>query len=245
MKILPILPIAVALFVSSAAASAQAVQGRLVGRDTQAPVRGGTVHLIGEDSQAVALTLTDNAGRFTLQAPRPGRYWMLARAPGYETSETDVFAVGAQGSRVRFVISRPVVLDTVTAVAISGADRLWHGGFRQRMSRNISGRFITAAEIERWNYIQVADALRSVAALEVVYAPRGPRVRLRNPVSLLSACWTQMYLNGMRVDAEAINTIPAADVEGIEVYTRGDAPAEYNSSMGAACGVVVVWLKAR
>lgn len=246
MKILPILLVAASLLVSSAAASAQAVQGRLVGRETQVPVRGGTVHLIGEDSQAVARTLTDDRGRFVLQAPRPGQYWMLARAPGYETSETDLFAVGAEGARVSFVIGRPPVrLETVTAVGISPADRWWHGGYRQRMSRNISGRFITAEEIERWNYIQVADALRSVAALEVVYSPRGPRVRLRNPVSLLSACWTQMYLNGMRVDAEAINTIPASDVEGIEVYTRGDAPAEYNSSMGAACGVVVVWLKAR
>jgi hypothetical protein len=56
---------------------------------------------------------------------------------------------------------------------------------------------------------------------------------------------TMMYLNGMRVDQEAINNLPAADIEGIEVYTRGDAPAEYNSSMGSACGVVVVWLKVR
>ena len=144
-----------------------------------------------------------------------------------------------------FVISRPVVLDTVTAVGVSGADRWWYGGFHQRMARNVSGRFITAEQIERWNYIEVADALRSVPSLEVVYSPRGPRVRLRYSVSIRSACWTMMYLNGMRVDAEAINGIPAADVEGIEVYTRGDAPAEYNSSMGAACGVVVVWLKAR
>ena len=228
-----------------AVASAQAVQGRLIGRETQAPVRGGTVHLIAADSQAVALALTDAEGRFTLQAPRPGRYWMLARAPGYETSETDAFAVGAEGARVSFVIGRRVVLDTVTAVGISAADRWWYGGFRQRMRRNAGGRFITAEQIERWNYRQVADALRSVPSLELVYTPRGPRTRMRHPVSILTSCWTNMYLNGMRVDQEAVQHIDAADVAGIEVYTRGDAPAEYNSSMGAACGVVVVWLRAR
>ncbi len=245
MRILPIFLVSAFLLIPSTA-FAQTVQGRLIANETQAPVRGGTVHLVAADSQAVALALTDAVGRFTLQAPRPGRYWMLARAPGYEASETDLFAVGAEGTRVRFVISRPpVVLDTVTAVGISPADRWWYGGFRQRMARNISGRFITAEEIERWNYIEVADALRSIPSLEVVYGPRGPRVRMRNPVSLLSACWTMMYLNGMRVDAEAINTISAADVEGIEVYTRGDAPAEYNSSMGSVCGVVVVWTRAR
>ncbi|HEX5871221.1 MAG TPA: carboxypeptidase regulatory-like domain-containing protein, partial [Longimicrobium sp.] len=214
-------------------------------RETQAPVRGGTVHLMSADSQAVALALTDAGGRFTLQAPRPGRYWMLARAPGYETSETDAFAVGAEGARVSFVIGRRVVLDTVTAVGISAADRWWYGGFRQRMRRNAGGRFITAEQIERWNYRQVADALRSVPSLELVYTPRGPRTRMRHPVSILTSCWTNMYLNGMRVDQEAVQHIDAADVAGIEVYTRGDAPAEYNSSMGAACGVVVVWLRAR
>ncbi|HEX6368316.1 MAG TPA: carboxypeptidase regulatory-like domain-containing protein [Longimicrobium sp.] len=244
MKLL--LEAALLLLLLPAPACAQAVQGRLIGRETQAPVRGGTVHLISADSQAVALALTDARGRFTLQAPRPGQYWMLARAPGYEMSETDLFAVGAEGTRVRFVIDRPaVVLDTVTAVGISPADRWWYGGFHARMARNSSGRFITAKEIERWNYIQVADALRSIPSLEVLYGPGGPYVRLKYAVSLRSACMTMMYLNGMRVDQQAINNIPAADIEGIEVYTRGDAPAEFNSSMGSACGVVVVWLKAR
>jgi hypothetical protein len=239
------IPLLIAALLLPATASAQVVQGRLIARETQAPVRGGAVHLMTADSQAVAVALTDDAGRFTLQAPRPGRYWMLARAPGYAASETDAFAVEAEGARVSFVIGRPVVLDTVTAVGISWADRRRYGGFHERMRRNASGRFITAKEIERWNYIQVADALRSIPSLEVLYGPGGPYVRLKYAVSLRSACMTMMYLNGMRVDQQAINNLPAADIEGIEVYTRGDAPAEYNSSMGSSCGVVVVWLKAR
>lgn len=233
-------------FFSPASVDAQAVQGRLIGRETQAPVRGGTVYLMAADSQAVALALTDARGRFILQAPRPGRYWMLARAPAYETSETDLFAVGAEGTRVSFVIGRPpVVLDTVTAVGINPADRWWYGGFHERMARNVSGRFITAEQMERWGYVQVLDALRSIPSLEVVYGARGSGVRLRNPVSFVSHCWTSMYLNGMRVPGEAIHHLSAADVEGIEVYTRGDVPAEFNSSMGSACGVVVVWTRAR
>jgi hypothetical protein len=241
-----LVPLCLAGLAMPARTHAQAVQGRLVGRETEAPVRGGTVHLIGADSQVVALALTDGAGRFTLQAPGPGRYWMLARAPGYESSETDLFTVGAQGARVSFVIGRPpVVLKTVTAVGMNPADRWRYGGFHDRMARNSGGRFISARDIERWHYIEVVDALRSIPALEVVYGSRGPRVRLRNPVSIMGQCWTSMYLNGMRVDGEAIHHLPAADVEGIEVYTRGDAPAQFNSSMGASCGVVVVWTRAR
>ncbi len=237
--------IILALLIAPAAA-AQAVQGRLVAQETQVPVHGGTVHLLSADSQAVARAITDARGRFTLQAPRPGRYWMLARAPGYETSQTDLFAVGAQGTRVSFVIGRsPIVLDTVTAVGISPADRWWYGGFHERLARHSSGRFITAEQMERWGYVQVTDALRSIPNLEVVPFAGGAGARLRHPVTLLTNCWANVYLNGMRVDWQAISSFSPADIEGIEVYTHGDAPAEYNSSMGAACGVVVVWLKAR
>ena len=242
---LPTIPLLIAALLLPAAASAQAVQGRLIARETQAPVRGGAVHLMSADSQAVALALTDDAGRFILQAPRPGRYWMLARAPGFAASETDAFAVGAEGARVSFVIGRPVVLDTVTAVGISWADRRRYGGFRDRMRWNIGGRFITAEQMERWNYRQVSDALRSIPSLEMVYTPQGPRTRMRHPVSIRTSCLTIMYLNGMRVDQDAVQYIDAADVAGIEVYTRGDAPAEYNSSMGATCGVVAVWTRVR
>ena len=134
------------LTLAPAASAAQAVQGRLIGRETQLPVRGGTVHLMSADSLVAGEARTDSAGRFTLQAPRPGRYWLLGHAPGYEESETDLFNVDAQGTRVSFVIGRAAVaLDTVTATATSvgDADRLWYGGFHQRMRENQGGRFIT------------------------------------------------------------------------------------------------------
>jgi Carboxypeptidase regulatory-like domain/TonB-dependent Receptor Plug Domain len=234
-----------ALLLLPAALHAQPVQGRLVASETQAPVHGGTVHLLSADSQAVSTALTDASGRFTLQAPEPGRYWMLARAPGYETSQTDLFSVGAEGMRLRFVIARPpVVLDTVTAVGVSRLDRLY-GGFHQRMRNNSGGRFITGEQIEKWGYVHVTDALRSVSNLELVYVPGGAAARLRHPISLLTSCWTNVYLNGMRVDWQSIQSFSPADIEGIEVYTNGAAPAEFNSSMGAACGVVLFWTKSR
>lgn len=235
-----------------AAAPAQAVQGRLVGRETQAPVRGGTVHLMAADSQVVGEARTDSAGQFTLQAPRPGSYWLLGSAPGYDESETDLFAVEAQGTRVSFVIGRSaVVLDTVTATSVGSEDRLWYGGFHQRMRENQGGRFITHEQIDRQRHVQLADLLRQVPGLEVQIGARSDfsdsrlmRVRLRQPLSFRD-CWSIFYLNGMRVDSEAVQGINPAEIEGVEIYTNGVVPAQFNSSMGAACGVIVIWTQAR
>jgi hypothetical protein len=203
------------------------------------------------DSQVVAQAQTDSAGRFALAAPRPGSYWLLGSAPGYEDSETDQFPVGAEGTRVSFVIGRaPVVLETVTATGVSSADRLWYGGFHQRMSENNGGRFITAEQIDRQRWVQMVDLLRSIPSFEVIVGAGGGdsrsfRVRLRHPLSIRGQCWTNIYLNGMRVEAESIQNLNPAEIEGMEVYTHGAIPAQFSSSMGSACGVIVIWMKAR
>lgn len=243
-----------ALALTPAASAAQAVQGRLIGRETQAPVPGGTVHLMAADSQVVAQAPTDSAGRFTLRAPRPGSYWLLGSAPGYEASETDLFGVAAEGARVSFVIGRAaVVLDTVTATTshAGDADRLWYGGFHQRLAQNQGGRFITREEIDRQRHIQLQDILRQVPSLGVQIGARSDfsdsrlmRVRLRHALSFRD-CWSIFYLNGMRVDSESVQNINPAEIEGIEIYTNGVVPAQFNSSMGAACGVIVIWTQAR
>jgi hypothetical protein len=253
MKLPAILLLAASLSLP-AAAFAQQVQGRLIGRETQAPVRGGTVHLMAADSQVAGQAQTDSAGRFTLQAPRPGRYWLLGRAPGYEESETDLFAVEAQGTRVSFVIGRSaVVLDTVTATttSVGDADRLWYGGFHRRMSENQGGRFITRQQIDRQRYVELVDVLRSVPSLEVTMVashnwsnPGRLFVRLRHPISFRH-CWSIFYLNGQQVEPESVEGINPAEIEGIEIYTHGTVPAQFNSSTGAACGVIVIWMQAR
>ena len=244
-----------ALALAPAASAAQAVQGRLIGRETQTPVRGGTVHLMAADSQVVGQAQTDSTGTFTLMAPRPGSYWLLGSAAGYQPSETDLFPVGSQGTRVSFVIGRAaVVLDTVTATATSvgDADRLWYGGFYQRLAENRGGRFITRQQIDRQRYVELVDVLRSVPSLEVSMAsshnwsnPGRLFVRLRHPVSIRNHCWTLFYLNGQQVEPESVEGINPAEIEGIEIYTNGAIPAQFNTSMGAACGVVVIWMTAR
>jgi hypothetical protein len=236
------------MLVLPAAASAQTVMGRLVSRETQVAVSGGMVSLVGADSQVVARELTDSSGIFSLQAPGLGSYYLVATAPGYEMSETDYFPVGAEGRRMTFVIGRPAVqLEAITVEAQGNtrADRLWHGGFYERMRQRGGGRFIARQEIEQWRPTHVSDLLRRIPALDVrvgQVAGRRLAVRLRQALSIRGQCWSMFYLNGMPVESEAVDMLDPDDIEGIEVYTTGAVPAQFNA-VGSACGVIAVWLR--
>jgi hypothetical protein len=215
---------------------------------------GGTVHLVNVDSQVVAQALTDASGAFALQAPVPGSYFLLARAPGHEASETDLFDVGDAGRRVTFVIGRaPVRLDPVAvdARAETRENRLWYGGFYDRMrQRRDGGRFLSREQIEAARPQHVADLLRRFPSLEVrvggygEFVGRRLAVRLRQPLSIRSQCWSVFYLNAQRVEPDAVDTLDPADIEGIEVYANGSVPAQFNA-VGSACGVIAIWLRAR
>jgi hypothetical protein len=233
---------------------AQVVSGRLLSREASAAVPGGTVHLVGTDSQVVAQSRTDAMGAFVLQAPRPGRYFLLAEAAGYEASETDYVAVGAEGKSVSFMIGRaPVQLEAlrVDAAANSREDRLWYGGFYQRKNeRGTSGRFFEREQIDREQPQSIADLLRRVPSLDVrtgghgEFAGRRLLVRPRAALSIRTACWSTFFLNGMRVEVEAVEALNPSEIEGIEVYANGGVPAQFNV-VGSACGVIAIWLRAR
>lgn len=238
------------LLLAPAAARAQPVQGRLLSRETNDILVGGTVHLVSVDSQIVAQALTDETGTFSLVAPAPGSYFLMGRAPGHEASTTDYFEVGERGRRVSFMISRPPYrLETVSVEARAGTreDRLWYGGFYTRMRDRSSGRFMPREQIEESRSQHISDLLRRFPSLDVRMdgaAGRRMAVRLRQPLSITSQCWTAFYLNGMPVEVEAVDALHPDDIEGIEVYANGVAPPQF-SGASAACGVIAVWLRAR
>lgn len=236
------IPLLILLLALPAAASAQAVQGRLLARENNAALAGGTVQLVGADSQMVAQALTDQTGTFTLQAPAPGRYFLLGAAPGYEASETDYFVVGAQGKRVSFVIGRAAGQVDTGAQPAAGA----YGGFYERMGkRGGNGRFFSRERIDELKPQSVADLLRRVSSLEVrAEGGAGLAVRPRQALSIRTGCWSTFYLNGMRVEGDAVVGLNPLDVEGVEVYTHGSVPAQFNA-VGSACGVVGIWLRSR
>lgn len=226
-----------------ALADAQIVRGRLMDQERNAPLVGGSVTVVDADSQVVAQGLTDATGVFDLPVPAPGSYFLMGRAPGYEPAQTDLFEVRGEGRLVAFVIRRtPVRLDSVTVHA--GRDT--YGGFHDRMrQRGGNGRFFSRENIEAMRPQTIADLLRRVPNLEVIAeGGHSLAVRPRQALSIRSGCWSNFYLNGMRVEADAVVGLSPENIEGVEVYTHGSMPAQF-SAVGSACGVVAVWLRTR
>ncbi|HWP37873.1 MAG TPA: carboxypeptidase-like regulatory domain-containing protein, partial [Gemmatimonadales bacterium] len=70
----------------AATAHAQAVRGVLVERGNNRPIRGAFVVLLDEQDAEVARVLTDDAGRFLIRAPAPGRYRLQSKRIGFRLS---------------------------------------------------------------------------------------------------------------------------------------------------------------
>ncbi|MBV9773717.1 MAG: carboxypeptidase regulatory-like domain-containing protein [Gemmatimonadetes bacterium] len=232
-----------------AAGRAQAVRGRLLESGAERPIVRGVVRLMTLDSSEVARAVTDTAGAFEMQAPRPGEYFLAASALGYERSTTDPIVVRPAGLRVRLLVEpTPIGLDPVVATATPRAYDP-NQEFHDRMRRRTSGRFITREQIERGRPVVTTDVLRGVPGLKVKLLKGNLVIEASHPLSLRDVwleegCYPVLYLDGTSVEKTAINAVQPRDIEGIEVYADGAAiPAEFNSSMGSACGVIVIWTR--
>ncbi|TFH59044.1 MAG: hypothetical protein E4G90_10475, partial [Gemmatimonadales bacterium] len=72
-------------------AVAQSVLGQLLDSSTGAPVEGALVLLLTEGGEEAGGYLTNEAGRFVLEAPGPGTYTLRAERIGYQTITSDPF----------------------------------------------------------------------------------------------------------------------------------------------------------
>lgn len=103
-------------------------QARLTGQVLSAgdgsPVTGAFVSLETPDGNRADATLTDDTGRFTLEAPTSGRYRVFVRRMGYDRWRSPVLGLdqGAGVHRVFRVPVRPVELDDLSVTAESQCD---------------------------------------------------------------------------------------------------------------------------
>ncbi len=229
------------LIAGAAPTAAQTITGHLLDASSGAPIAGGTLRLLSEDS-TIASVVTDDAGAFLLDAGAGGTYQLHAERIGYRTAVTPAIELLAGDTltvEYRLAVDA-VALNPIRVVAYSRHPPGPLGGFYERQRRNAFGSFITRTEIDRRHPVRTTDLLQALPGVRVVHSARagGAVVLLRG------SCRPQVYLDGVPIGLAGMSIdalVQPMDLEGIEVY-RGPAetPVEFARS---ACGALVLWTR--
>lgn len=220
-----------------ASAAGQVVRGRVVAGEATA-VDSAAVLLLpaGEGDTLAARSGAD--GRFTLRPTAGGTYRLAAERRGFRRAVSPALTL-RPGDSVEVVLHlRPdtALLNPLEVVATARRTAGQLEAFYRRAEARRFGWFLTRGEIERRRGFVTSDLLRTAPGLDV----RAGRA-MANAVRGRGGCVPAVYLDGMKIDARAIDlwTTPQA-LEGIEVYADGAGPAEYRAT---GCALVLLWTR--
>jgi len=229
-----LLGIAVAALFSSVS-QAQKVDGTLIVGEAGVPAANARVWLTTTRGIMVDTARSDAQGRFTVRAPRPGRYVLNVRRLGYFPEETDPIRL-ADGEVRRdtiFVLSARV-LKPVDVVVRREVSNRFGIDIKSLSSSNV----ITPEEIDR-----VRPAAADLRQLIQWNAPPSLTIMTQRDGS---ACYRMrmqgcalVYVDGMLWGNDA--WIPATDIESIVVIPGHQAFLRYGSSNGVIAVFTNIW----
>jgi len=98
------------------------VQGQLLDAGTGSPVEGALVLLLAEGGEEIGGYLTNQAGRFLIQARGPGTFFLRAERIGYETTDSDPFSMEA-GQRVAMELRVAQTAIELEGIEVEGSQR--------------------------------------------------------------------------------------------------------------------------
>jgi hypothetical protein len=207
------------------------VQGTITAADGT-PLAGARVAIVGDSLYAVS----DTGGAFRLGAQPSGTRLLEVRRVGFAVQQLEMeLRPGTPASVAVTLVPNAPVLDTVRVTARAGGASE-AAGFEERRRVGI-GYFLGRDAIEQRGFVGTAELLRGAPGMTVRIAATSQSVRwTRAGLS----CSPILYLDGSRSDLAAAPHSP--DVEGIEVYSRGEAPSRYGGAT-ATCAVVLIWTR--
>lgn len=207
---------------------AQVVRGEVVDGGTARPIVGAVVILIDDHGARRAGVLTDDAGRFAVRAPAPGRYTLRIDRIGYASSTSPPLALG-EGQTVERRLAASAVPISLAAMTVRGDDRcrvrpgegersftLWREARKVLEAANISAESgLVEARVRR--YVRVLDAYtlgvrREESAVTVTRGSR-PFVAARSPEELARDGYVsrdERYTTYYAPDAEVLLSDPFA-----------------------------------
>ncbi|MDX1492525.1 MAG: carboxypeptidase regulatory-like domain-containing protein [Longimicrobiales bacterium] len=248
---------------TAATVQGQTINGTLMEVETDQPISLGLIIMMTESGDSITSTVTNAEGRFSITSPEPGSFVLIASAFGFKETAAGVFELGEDGEMdVQFRIAAAPMPIEGLLVSLQRPvlqHNLVRNGFVRRVTRGL-GRFITPIDIERSSARTAADLLRDIPGIQI--ASGGPMTaHLGEMVRMVSAngyCAPTIYLDGARIAPNMMTDMPLDDlaplqiIDAIEVYRRpSEVPIEYASTASGgggspgACGVLVIWTKAR
>ncbi len=227
----PLLPQSPALLPSGG------IIGRVIDQQSQLPLGGATVSLLGMHLQ----TATDTGGRFTHGGLGPGTYLIEVRAIGYGVSSWILKLKDGEVVDYTFEIAPlGVELDPVT---VEGRPAYAERRLREFEERRRGGRgvFITEDQIKISHAATMADLLRAVPGVRLNC--RSGNCTAQMTRGARGVCAADWVLDGMPATMSSTPALPVVGIVGIEIYrSPGEAPAEFLKA-DSQCGVIAIWTK--
>ena len=234
---------AVVMLAAPGSVAAQVVTGHVLESETSRPVMLARVALLDTTYTVVDETLSEEDGRFTLQAPAPGDYYVLADRVGYQPRLDGILELGQDGYiNVEFYLpAQAIELEGITATARRQIERrhLERQGFFQRQEMGL-GHHIGPEEIRERPPFDLADLLRGIPRVQVVGdGLGGSTVVFRGGIQ--GTCEPRIMVDGIEVIGGSIEGAMAVeDIIAVEVYAGvASAPMEYSGLNN--CGVLLIW----
>ena len=232
-------------------ASQAVIRGVVRDDSAGAPLRGVEVVLEGSARRA----LTDEAGRYLLDAVRPGSYVVLIRMVGYRAVREAVRAQAGDTVWLNVTLARAAqVLPPVTVETEPRIPRGVHLRTFEENRRLGFGKFFDSTYLRRFDHHRVGDIIQRVPGVQLLVAGGGacPKV-LAVPCFAVSTrkvrtdgrlCDMAIFVDGWPSRlGDLSRDWQVWELDGIEVYRSAAAvPAEYNSA-NSACGVIALWTR--
>ncbi len=246
----PLLVLADTGFVSDSAAS---LRGSVTD-SSGAPVQRATILVDGD----AVTTYSRGDGSFGPVLIGAGHHRVTIAAPGFRMlgADFDVVAKAAPKLTVTMIPDGTRLPEVHVAGRhdLSSFEAPRFSGFAQRRA-NGTGRYLDEGEIAARAYPPLSELLRNMPGIALHPMMSNGMVTeavvMRAAGGVAGLCMTPLvYLDGSQVmiekgDAFALDhLVPPQEIAAIEVYPGASSvPPQFNSTVGAACGVIVVWTK--
>lgn len=223
----------VVVLAGSTPARAQRLQGRLLDLETSEPLAAGFVILLALDGTTLRTAVSDRDGRWVIQVPGPGSYYVSARRVGYRpwVAGPVVMKPGDDVTSEYRLERFPLTLDPVAVTAVATRRYLELAGFYDRQRADF-GHYITPEHIERRRAVRITDLLSGLPGVTLVAPSAGSAgplaVQLRGSnLSEGGLCQPRVFVDGLlyarggsrpkrRDRGQAAERSPEAEIERLD-----------------------------